>query len=179
MLRRLAFVSCFAVLGAVALAPKAGAQQVVDFGGTVPSVCTFGTPVAGILAQNPAVNDSIEASGGITSGSVGTAATVSLDCTLGGKLSVGDPVQVSAPPGWVPTVQQAVVENFTTPDITSSPGAFGGGFWVGQPTADLTIPPVTSQSLKVGMVAGTNTNTGLVVKAGIYAYTVTLTVGPP
>lgn len=178
MLRRLAFVSGLAVLSAVSLAPKAGAQTVdVPFDGDIQSICSFSTNSAGVLAVNPVVDDSIEASAGITGGGIGTAASVDVTCTLGGKLDIGNPSQMLGAP-LVGATTQAVVENQLTNEIKSSSNTFGGGFWTTVTAGQMNIPSGSiPQELRVGMVDG-NAGVAGTVPPGTYQYSVTLTAIP-
>jgi hypothetical protein len=102
--RRLAVVSGVAVLSAVAFAPKAGAQTVdINFGGNLPSICTFSATAAGTLGQFSSTVPYVEASNGTTIGSIGTAGSTTVNCSNGGQVTVATPVKVGAPGGFTDT----------------------------------------------------------------------------
>ncbi|MEH2379689.1 MAG: hypothetical protein V7K27_12525 [Nostoc sp.] len=175
--RRIALVSGLAILSAVAFAPKAGAApatQDVNFNGTVVATCLFSSTTSGALVNNNH-NAWLEGSGGSTVGSIGTAASTTVNCTSGGLLAVSQPVKVSAPATFSDTIRQAVVYDGTN-YMSSTGTAFDTGGW-NKPTASLAIPVNTDRTLQVAAVIGVNNITGG-VPTGTYSYKVTLTATP-
>jgi hypothetical protein len=170
-------VAGLAIVGAVAAASQTHAQTVnVPFDGNILNTCTFGAPVAGVLAKSGnAVT--VEGAGGIPGLTGGTAGSVTLNCLGGGNVTVAAPVVVAVPAGFNPPVRQAIVRLGTTADYTNN--AAGGNYDTGawnKPTAALAVP-AGAQTLTVGMIAGTPFSNGA-IPFGNYGYTVTLTAAP-
>jgi hypothetical protein len=168
-------VAGLAIVGAVAAASQTHAQTVnVPFDGNIPNTCTFGAPVAGVLAKSGnAVT--VEGAGGIPGLTGGTAGSVTLNCLGGGNVTVAAPVVVAVPAGFNPAVSQAIVRLGTTANYTSNGGPYDNGGWA-KPEAALAVP-ANAQTLTVGMIAGTPGSTGA-IPFGNYSYTVTLTAAP-
>jgi hypothetical protein len=163
------------VLGSIGIASKAQAQTAdVPFNGTIPNVCSFGTPVSGTLSQSGTFA-AIEGSTGITGLSSGTAGSVSVTCSSNaGTLSIAAPVTVAAPATFAPATVQSIVQLGATANMTSAKTgpSFNNTVWNGA-TTPIALPAGISD-LKVGMVAGVNTAGTL--PGGTYSYTVKLTV---
>jgi hypothetical protein len=168
-------VAGLAIVGAVAAASQTHAQTVnVPFDGNILNTCTFGAPVAGVLAKSGnAVT--VEGAGGIPGLTGGTAGSVTLDCLGGGNVTVAAPVVVAVPAGFNPAVSQAIVRLGTTANYTSNGGPYDNGGW-DKPQTALAVP-AGAQTLTVGMIAGTPGSTGA-IPFGNYGYTVTLTAAP-
>jgi hypothetical protein len=97
MIRRLALTAGFALLGAMALAPKAHAQaapasETVPFEATLGSTCTLSNPLQG---------DLVEAGDLLTSDPLegGARGKIDVECTGNNTVSVAAPVEVSVPAG--------------------------------------------------------------------------------
>lgn len=150
MIRRLALTAGFAVLGAMALAPKAHAQaapatEMVPFAGSVGSVCTLSNPEPGILGltdpANPTVLDS-EATDG-QSGSI------TVNCSGENQVSVTEVTPGEVPEGF--TAQSTIAKlsdgiNSTDNDASPDPLNVTNGSEVTlevnlQVTSDTALPP--------------------------------------
>jgi hypothetical protein len=169
--RLIALASCVA-LGSIALGDKAQAQFIdVPFSGTVGNVCTFFAPIDGVLARPGALN-AVEASGGVTGFSTGTAGSLALNCTAGGTLTVNAPVSIFVPGAFSPAIRQAVVQLNSSAIYTSanSGANFDTGGWA-KPTTPMVVPPGL-QTLNVAMIAGTNA--AATPPTGRYVYSVRL-----
>jgi len=179
--RLIALASCVA-LGSIAFGGKAQAQtSTVPFGGTITTVCTFGTPVPGTLVRTGSLI-AVEATTGVVGFSTGTAGSVTLNCTGAASTVTVAPPAGTAPTGFAPAVFQSVVQRGTNTgaaDYTSANagGVFDTGSWT---TLGSNVPlavPVGTSTLNVGMVVGTNSTVG-VLPAGTYNYNVMLTANP-
>jgi len=173
MKHRLALAGALTILGAVALAPKAQAQDTITipFNGTVNSSCTFSNLQTGTLAQPSANAEYLMAHSG---SNVGQPGSVAVNCPSGSaQVGISAPVKVNAPNSFSPSVVQAVLT-----DGTNSTTAFTGNrFNTNAPwnanTGDITVNSA-SANMSVCMVVGENASTnGL--PFGTYLYQVTVT----
>ncbi len=184
MIRRLVLTAGLAVLGAVAFTPKAHAQtadaqpqtgtasETVPFSGTVGSTCAFTNTQPGILEPDQ-IPSYVTANNTIFDGQ-GTTGKTTVNCTNGASITVAQPNPIKVPPGFSPSVTQAVVSNGET--VISSPGPkFDGGSW-SQVGTNLPITAGEDVALDVGMIAGEDN--GPAIPSGMYEYEVTLTATP-
>lgn len=184
MIRRLALTAGFAILGAVAFAPNVQAQtaddqpqtgtasETVPFSGTVGSTCAFTNTQPGILEPD-SIPSYVTANNTIFGGQ-GTTGKTTVNCSNGASITVAEPNPIQVPPGFNPSVNQAIVSNGET--VISSPGPkFDGGSW-SQVGSNLPITAGTDVPLDVGMIAGEKF--GPAIPSGTYEYEVTLTATP-
>jgi hypothetical protein len=167
MIRRLALTAGFAILGAVAFAPKAHAQaapvtEMVPFSGEIKSSCQFnpggGDAKPGLLKPN--------VDGRTMSTTLGTPGETIIVCygpTSGGTISVGTPMKGEKTPAGDFTMNASVTSGnggeATSEDVTSS-------FEIG-------IDEETN--LTVNMEVTTNEKR---LPAGEYSFNVPVTVTP-
>jgi hypothetical protein len=174
--RHLALASALAVLSAVALSPKAQAQNstTVNFNGTVSSTCTFSNVQNGTLVQPSATAEYLMAESALNN--VGTSGSVTVNCTAPSSLSISAPVKIQAPAGFNPDIVQAVLFfDLFLGATTNGNGQFSNGLPWNAPTSP--IPAINNVPYNVGMVVGKNANTnGL--PSGTYEYQVTVTATP-
>ena len=158
MIRRLALTAGFAILGAMALAPKAHAQtaapseEKVMFNGTVGAVCTFSGTKPGTLAQFPS---------GLTTDSQGggTEGETIVTCTGdNNNITVAAPRKVKAP---------ANFQGSSIAFVSYGPQSISSD---GSPNS-LQVP-AGDATLQVGMQVDSN---GGALPPGAYEYEVTLT----
>ncbi len=161
MIRRLALTAGFAILGAVAFAPKAhgqaapAAQEDVMFEGTVGSVCTLSDPTPGTLAldENPSILSS-EAAGG-------ESGTVTVNCTGENQVSVTSVTAGEVPEGFTAQSAIATLSDGTNTTNSNAPTPLNV-------TNDADVP------LEVDLVVTSDTP----LPAGSYEYTVTVSATP-
>lgn len=174
MKHRLALAGSLAILGAVALAPKAQAQDsvIIPFNGTVNSSCTFSGIQTGTLAQPSSNAEYLMAH---SDSNVGQSGSVTVNCPSGSaKVSIDAPVKINAPNSFSPSVVQAVLTDGTNSTTASTNGQFSASApWNTTNQTDITVNSA-SANLSVSMVVGKNANTnGL--PSGTYQYQVTVT----
>lgn len=175
--RRLALAGTLAILSAVALAPKAQAQQsgIIDFSGTVTSTCTFGYIQAGILEQPDSNAEYMMAAGEFNG--VGQSGSVELQCTYPGLISVSPPVKIQAPEGFDPTTTaQAVLDSGDEIVTSSTNGNFNDYAPWNEGVSSAPIPSGGYNSPVVMVVGNYDYIKGL--PGGTYQYQVTVTVTP-
>jgi len=157
MIRRLALTAGFAILGAVAFAPKAQAQnaapseETIMFSGTVGAVCTFSDTNPGTLS---------EFTGGLTTNPQGggTSGETTVTCTGDNNdISVAAPRRIKAPANFQGSSEAFVSYNQDTANSN------GGPSFVKVPAGEAT--------LQVNMEVQSNGP----VPPGAYEYEVTLT----
>jgi hypothetical protein len=174
--RHLALASALAVLSAVALSPKAQAQNstTVNFNGTVSSTCTFSNVQNGTLVQPSATAEYLMAESYLSN--TGTSGSLQVNCTASSNLSISAPVKIQAPAGFSPDIVQAVLFfDLFLGATTNGNGQFSNGLPWNAPTSP--IPAINNVPYNVGMVVGKNANTnGL--PSGTYEYQVTVTATP-
>ena len=162
MIRRLALTAGFAVLGAVAFAPKAhgqaapAAQEDVMFEGTVGSVCTLSDPTPGTLAlvdTDPSILSS-ETVGG-------ESGTITVNCTGENQVSVTSVTAGEVPEGFTAQSAIATLSDGTNTTNSNAPTPLNV-------TNDADVP------LDVDLVVESDT----ALPAGSYEYTVTVTATP-
>lgn len=161
MIRRFLLASALLVTGTVIAAPSAFAEtQVVNFSGTIPQTCVFGTTNAGTLKGTGANSTTLS-----TANSGGAAGTSNVTCNYAANLIVGAPVQTSGTTLTGATLSSSVSATGTTLGTANTTN--GGS----------AIPLITGEieSLNIGMSADYGTT---IIPAGAYGYTVTLTVAP-
>ncbi|MEH2087635.1 hypothetical protein [Nostoc sp.] len=155
MIRRFLLASALLITGTIVAAPSAFAVDGdVTFSGIVSGTCVFGsTPVAG----------SITTSGANATSLSGTSATTDVTCNSPASLSVAAPVQD--------------LGSILTGTKTSSVAASGTTLSANTTDTGTAITLVTGEkaNLTVAMTAG---NSGNIIPADTYAYTVTLTATP-
>jgi hypothetical protein len=161
MIRRLALTAGFAILGAVAFAPKAHAQaapetEMVPFKGTVGSVCTLSDPREGALVQ---LNDDTLSSFEVAGGKLGS---ITVNCTNNNTISVGAPDAVDPPNGFNP------VNSFA--DLTQN-----GSFFADTSGLLSSVEPGVETVLDVGMSVENDTGA---LPAGLYKFNVPVTATP-
>lgn len=179
MIRRLALTAGFAILGAVAFAPNAQAQdatQDVIFNGTIADICTFSSVTNGTLEQANRQDQWLE-SNQIFLGEDGTSGSATLNCSQAASLTTSAPVQNEAPAGFNSTTETAVARVGTNFTSASSNGAFDDGSW-SRSEAPIAIEADTPTEIEVGMIAGNAAKEGPAIPAGDYQFTVTLTASP-
>lgn len=164
-MRRITCISSLVVLTGLAFIPKATA-------------CVFSNTTNGSIAQPSPSAGWVEASGGIPGLNTGTAGTTIINCSNASQLTIGVPTLVTAPGSFNPTILEALVydgTNFTRSSSTG--GTFDNSAWAQGSITGLTIPANSNINLKIGIIAGTNTNTQG-VPSGTYQYNVQLTATP-
>jgi hypothetical protein len=175
MKHRLALAGALTILSAVALAPKAQAQDTVTipFNGTVNSSCTFSGIQTGTLTQPSATAEYLMAHSG---SNVGQSGSVTVNCTAPSFLSISAPVKIQAPAGFNPDIVQAALFSNSSPLLTTNGnGQFSNSLPWNASTAP--IFAVNNTPYEVSMVVGKNANTnGL--PSGTYEYQVTVTATP-
>ncbi len=124
MIRRLALTAGFAVLGAVAFAPKAHAQaapvtDTVRFEATIGSVCTLTDTQPGTLAQ---AGDQLVSDPDLGGGGSGK---ITVNCTGGNEVSVAAPAEVSVPTGFTPIDLQSQLMQQDSTLVADSAGTTG------------------------------------------------------
>jgi hypothetical protein len=173
MKHRLALAGALTILGAVALAPKAQAQDTVTipFNGTVNSSCTFSGIQTGTLTQPSATAEYLMAH---TGSNVGNSGSVTVNCPSGSALvGVSAPVKITAPNSFSPTTVQAVLTDGTNSTTAFTGNRFNTSLPWNANTGDITVNSA-SANLSVGMVVGREASTnGL--PSGTYQYQVTVT----
>ncbi|MDJ1171096.1 hypothetical protein PMG71_16830 [Roseofilum sp. BLCC_M154] len=173
--RHLALASALAVLSAVALSPKAQAQNstTVNFNGTVSSTCTFSNVQNGTLVQPSPTAEYLMAESFLNN--TGTSGSLEVNCTASSSLSISAPVKIQAPAGFNPDIVQAVLLHPILIATTNGNGQFSNSFPWNFPTSP--IPSLNNSPYEVSMVVGKNANTnGL--PSGTYEYQVTVTATP-
>lgn len=167
MIRRLVLTTSFAILGAVAFAPKAQAQaadpvtEQVPFEANIGSVCTLSNPLQGDLVPAGDLLTSDPAEPGAARGKI------DVECTGGNIISVAAPVAVQVPPGLstVPNSEKArLFENGTAAPIADSENGITG-----------TVTPGGITTLEVEMEVIQN---GSGFPPGVYQYNVPVTATP-
>lgn len=164
-MNRLALASTAILAATIALQSQAQAAPTtaeLNFGGSVPSVCTFTNPVAGVVAisrTNP--NDLGTNTTRYSTGAA--AATVDLACTGAAALTVADPVQLT---GTTSTTTNAAAV-YTSAGSLSSPS---GGF---VKTRDL-----AAGYNQTGVRVDVDSAAATPLLGGSYSYKVVLTATP-
>lgn len=168
MIRRLALTASFAVLGAVAVAPKAQAQaaapatETIQFNGAIGSVCTFKNTTAGVLVDLAGIDLTTAPDEG------GTEGETTVNCTSSSNsITVSEPRQIQAPPDFVERVGRSVSEVSYNGQSAQSLSASG-------PATSLQVPAGDS-TLKVSVFVRTEDDN---VPPGIYQYEVDVTATP-
>ncbi|MEQ9000592.1 MAG: hypothetical protein RID53_29330 [Coleofasciculus sp. B1-GNL1-01] len=175
MIGRLVVTSGLVVAGVVAFSPNVLAQSVdVPFEANVGERCSFATPVPGTLVYEPGQPFiTSDAPGGISG-------TVEVSCNTTADLEITDarfvsftPADPNAPPITSFPSQQldaiaTVAGSFNPSTATYSGPSEGGGF----PGGSLLLDPI-NQTVEVDLAVDSG-----VPLAGIYQYTVTLTIVP-
>lgn len=141
--------------------------------------CIINNTVSGQIVQSNSGLQAVEASGGILGGASGSPGQITLNCTTPTLLTVLPPVKITAPSGFNPTVQQAIVQlNGTSAYTATSNG--GGQFshtpWGNNATAPLTIPSNTSSVVNLGLIVGQQTQG--TPAPGTYSYRLQLLLTP-
>ncbi|MCJ8281543.1 MAG: hypothetical protein MJK14_17205 [Rivularia sp. ALOHA_DT_140] len=156
MIRRLALTAGLTILGAIAFAPNANAEDVkVDFSGEVPSDCTFTIPVAGELALS-ADKTTLD-----STTDPGFAGTTTVNCN-GGTVTVAPPDPTGDTPTAGVTVS-ATVTNVANPAQTAD--SSGTNFTLNADNVDLSIDMQAVASIDE-------------LPAGSYTYEVSVTATP-
>ncbi|MGB3758617.1 MAG: hypothetical protein WBA07_19920 [Rivularia sp. (in: cyanobacteria)] len=162
MIRRLALTAGFAVLSAVAFAPKAHGQvapavtEPVTFEGTVGSVCTLTDPNPGVLVQagDALVSRPIDG---------GESGSITVNCTGSNEVSVAAPTPVQVPPAFATplSLKAELMEN-------------------GNPFADSDTGATNSVAPGIDAVLGVDMEiiSGSGFPAGVYEYDVEVTAAP-
>jgi hypothetical protein len=165
---------------------QAQAQTVnVPFGGNIPGTCTFGTPVAGILAKHPTTIAVAAATGSVSlvGGPAGTPGSVTITCQSNSVVTVAVPVG-SGPSGFAPATVQALLQRNGGSSILDLASARTGapmellGPWSSATNPSLSLPSGPT-ILNVHMAAGTPNGPGPIpvpLPLGNYNYTVNLSV---
>lgn len=183
--RRLALAATIAILSTVALAPKAQAQYqaqestIIDFSGTVQSICSFNNTLAGNLEQPFPTAEYLIANSDFSE--FGRSGFVEVECRNPGMIRVSAPVKIQAPAAFNPRTAQAVILDRRSGNTAtaSTSGNFSNEWpWDSGYEDFIPVDPVDydgASSYSIMMVVGNNGDmNGL--PGGTYEYQVTVTV---
>ncbi len=161
MIRRLALTAGFALLGAMALAPKAHAQtsdeMMVPFSGTVGSVCTLSNPTPGTLALVDGDLTTLD-----STATDGISGSITVNCNGENQVSVTSVTAGEVPEGF--TAQSTIATLFDGTNITDNDTL----------TTPLNVTTDTDVPLDVDLRVESDTD----LPEGLYEYNVTVTATP-
>jgi hypothetical protein len=163
--RRLALVSGIAVLGAIALTPKAHAQFTdVNFSGNVPGSCTINSVTNGTLALN-GTNQLVAWTGGTG----GTPGSLNITCST----NVSFTINSIADNGTTATAFANLAPNAAIMNPSGNPIA---NFTAGPQTSPVQTGPINAQTYTVDMIV--NKAGGGNLPAGTYGLRVNISLNP-